>query len=138
MSTTVSEPPAPVTPAPEVDPRPALVSVEARRLRKSFGDVEVIHGLDLAVEPGTIVGLIGPSGCGKTTTVRLLTGLLAPTSGEAMVRPQVAPPSLVAPTVVPMSRPPTGEIAVASPQSSLGGAIFSHAAPPSHSTPFPW
>ena len=62
-----------------------LNSVTITALRKSFDDVEVLHGLDLGVEPGTIVGLIGPSGCGKTTTVRLMTGLLAPTSGEASI-----------------------------------------------------
>lgn len=59
--------------------------VHARKLVKSFGDDEVIKSLDLAIEPGMIVGLIGPSGCGKTTTVRLLAGLLTPTSGEAFV-----------------------------------------------------
>src|SRR5690606_29631042 len=59
--------------------------VSARSLTRSFGDTEVIRPLDLDIEPGTIVGLIGPSGCGKTTTVRLLTGLLAPTSGSATV-----------------------------------------------------
>ncbi len=57
----------------------------ASELTKSFADHEVIKPLDLHVEPGTIVGLIGPSGCGKTTTVRLLTGLLHPTSGVAAV-----------------------------------------------------
>ncbi|MET0910597.1 MAG: ABC transporter ATP-binding protein [Ilumatobacteraceae bacterium] len=51
----------------------------------TFGDVDVVRSLDLTVEPGTIVGLIGPSGCGKTTTVRMLTGLLTPTSGTATV-----------------------------------------------------
>lgn len=59
--------------------------VSTRRLTRSFADVEVIHPLDLDLEPGTILGLIGPSGCGKTTTVRLMTGLLAPTSGSATV-----------------------------------------------------
>ena len=62
-----------------------LDSVTIRALRRSFDDIEVLHGLDLHVEPGTIVGLIGPSGCGKTTTVRAMTGLLAPTSGEASI-----------------------------------------------------
>ncbi|HEU4841988.1 MAG TPA: ABC transporter ATP-binding protein [Ilumatobacteraceae bacterium] len=54
-------------------------------LGKSFGDAPVVHDLDLRIPAGTIVGLIGPSGCGKTTTVRLLTGLLAPTTGHAEV-----------------------------------------------------
>lgn len=59
--------------------------VRTEGLRKSFGDDEVIKGVDIEVEPGTIVGLIGPSGCGKTTTVRLMTGLLRPTAGSATV-----------------------------------------------------
>src|SRR5215203_4337875 len=62
--------------------RPIVV---ARDLVKTFGDETVVRDVDLAIRPGTIVGLIGPSGCGKTTTVRLLTGLLAPTSGTAVV-----------------------------------------------------
>lgn len=59
--------------------------VRAHQLTRAFGEREVIRPLDLTLAPGTILGLIGPSGCGKTTTVRLLTGLLAPTSGEAEV-----------------------------------------------------
>lgn len=59
--------------------------VEARGLRKSFDDEEVIRGIDLRIDEGQIIGLIGPSGCGKTTTVKMLTGLLEPTEGEAKV-----------------------------------------------------
>lgn len=59
--------------------------VGCRQMTRSFGERQVIHPLDLAIERGTILGLIGPSGCGKTTTVRLLTGLLAPTTGTASV-----------------------------------------------------
>jgi ABC-2 type transport system ATP-binding protein len=65
-------------------PIPPL-GVYASELTKTFGDHEVIKPFDLEVDPGTVVGLIGPSGCGKTTTVRLLTGLLQPTSGIAAV-----------------------------------------------------
>jgi ABC-2 type transport system ATP-binding protein len=57
--------------------------VEARDLTREFDGVAVVKSLDLTIDEGSIVGLIGPSGCGKTTTVRLLTGLLRPTSGEA-------------------------------------------------------
>jgi len=71
------------TPTPSADHSAA--GVRASQLVKRFGDDDVIKSLDLDVEPGTIVGLIGPSGCGKTTTVRLLTGLLTPTSGEASI-----------------------------------------------------
>ncbi len=59
--------------------------VACRGLGKAFDGVHVLRGLDLEVAAGSIVGLIGPSGSGKTTTVRLLTGLLGPTEGEATV-----------------------------------------------------
>jgi ABC-2 type transport system ATP-binding protein len=49
---------------------------------RTFGDTVAVRGVTLEVPPGTIVGLIGPSGCGKTTMMRMLVGLLAPTSGE--------------------------------------------------------
>jgi len=69
-------------PAPANSP-PAIVVCHG--LGKSFDGHAVVHDLDLAIPAGTIVGLIGPSGCGKTTTVRLLTGLYEPTTGEAWV-----------------------------------------------------
>lgn len=61
---------------------PVLV---ARRLSRRFGDRTVVRDVDLEVAEGRIVGLIGPSGSGKTTTVRMLTGILAPSSGEVTV-----------------------------------------------------
>ena len=81
---TTTTPPTSGTPTGRADGT-ELSSVTTRELRKSFDDVEVLHGLDIDVQPGTIMGLIGPSGCGKTTTVRLMTGLLAPTSGLASI-----------------------------------------------------
>jgi ABC-2 type transport system ATP-binding protein len=70
---------------------PNRLRIAAESLSKDFGGTEVIRSVDLAVEPGQIVGLIGPSGCGKTTTVRLLLGLLTPTDGVASIggRPSV-------------------------------------------------
>ncbi len=61
------------------------VTVEASGVSRSFGDVAVIHDLDLSVAPGTIHGLIGPSGSGKTTTVRMLTGYLQPDAGTVRI-----------------------------------------------------
>jgi ABC-2 type transport system ATP-binding protein len=59
--------------------------VEAHELTKKFGEEVAVDSLTMSVPRGTIFGFIGPSGCGKTTTVRLLTGILKPTSGEAIV-----------------------------------------------------
>jgi len=59
--------------------------VVAKGVTRSFGDRLVVRGLDLTIEPGTVVGVIGPSGSGKTTTIRMLTGALKPTSGEITV-----------------------------------------------------
>ena len=60
-------------------------AVEAHGLTKSFGDTDALRGVDLAVEPGTVLGLLGPNGAGKTTTVRILATLLKPDSGRAVI-----------------------------------------------------
>jgi ABC-2 type transport system ATP-binding protein len=60
-------------------------AIETRDLRKSFGDVHAVDGVDLQVPAGSILGLLGPNGAGKTTTVRILTTLLRPDSGTATV-----------------------------------------------------
>lgn len=61
------------------------LGVRARQLTKLFAPEVGVVDLDLDVEPGTIFGFIGPSGSGKTTTIRLLTGVTAPDSGEIVV-----------------------------------------------------
>jgi ABC-2 type transport system ATP-binding protein len=60
-------------------------AIEIDGLRKSYGDVEALCGIDLEVESGTVLGLLGPNGAGKTTAVRILTTLLPPTAGRATV-----------------------------------------------------
>jgi ABC-2 type transport system ATP-binding protein len=59
--------------------------IRAERLEKSFGKVNALKGVDMAVEQGTVFGLLGPNGAGKTTTVRILTTLLEPDEGTAVV-----------------------------------------------------
>jgi ABC-2 type transport system ATP-binding protein len=60
-------------------------AIEAHDLRKSYGDVAALCGVDLHVDAGTVYGLLGPNGAGKTTAVRILTTLLRPDAGEARV-----------------------------------------------------
>ena len=59
--------------------------IKTHDLTKQFGAETAVQSLNFDIPRGSIFGFIGPSGCGKTTTVRLLTGLYRPTSGEAMV-----------------------------------------------------
>src|SRR3989344_2598761 len=54
-------------------------------IKKSFGSTEALLGVDLEVRRGSIVGLLGPNGAGKTTLVRILTTLLQPDAGSAVV-----------------------------------------------------
>src|SRR4051794_9653600 len=60
-------------------------AIETRDLCKYFGDVHAVDGVDLHVPTGSILGLLGPNGAGKTTTVRILTTLLRPDAGTALV-----------------------------------------------------
>jgi len=60
-------------------------AIRAERLTKSFNSLVAVDGLTLAVAEGEIFGLVGPDGAGKTTTMRLLTSIMEPTSGDAWV-----------------------------------------------------
>ena len=59
--------------------------IETRALTKTYGDRVALDAIDLHVEAGDVYGFLGPNGAGKTTTLRILTTLLAPTSGEARI-----------------------------------------------------
>ena len=75
-----------------------METVRTQALTRRFGELVALDQLTLAVAEGEIFGLVGPDGAGKTTTMRLLTGILEPSSGEAWVaglggsRFVVAPP----------------------------------------------
>ncbi len=62
-----------------------MATVEARNIRKQFGDVHAVDGVDLATEEGEFLVLLGPSGCGKTTLLRMIAGLEQPTSGDIVI-----------------------------------------------------
>ena len=64
---------------------PAEAAVETSRLRKRYGAVQALRGVDLRIEAGSVFGLLGPNGAGKTTAVRILTTLLRPDEGSARV-----------------------------------------------------
>ncbi len=64
---------------------PAPSPIIAEHLTRHFGDVKAVDGIDLLVHSGEIFGFLGPNGAGKSTVVRMLTTLLRPTSGRAVV-----------------------------------------------------
>ncbi len=59
-----------------------MASVTLRNIRKNYGNLEVIHGVNLTIEDGSFVVLLGPSGCGKSTLLRSIAGLESITSGD--------------------------------------------------------
>ena len=59
--------------------------IEAKNLKKSFGDFVAVHNINLTVERGEVVGFLGPNGAGKSTTMKMLTGFLEPDGGEIFI-----------------------------------------------------
>jgi len=66
-----------------------MAIVETRDIKKYFGDVRAVDGVDLATKEGEFLVLLGPSGCGKTTLLRMIAGLEQPTAGEILIGGQV-------------------------------------------------
>ena len=58
--------------------------LEARGLTKYYGSVLAVQSIDFSLEPGQVLGYLGPNGSGKSTTVKMLIGLLEPTSGQVL------------------------------------------------------
>ena len=65
-----------------------MAEVTIRALKKAYGAVQVVHGLDLDIADGEFVVLVGPSGCGKSTLLRMIAGLEDVTSGDVMIGDQ--------------------------------------------------
>src|SRR5712671_383875 len=66
-----------------------MASVAIRDVRKAFGAIEVIHGVDVLIDDGEFVVLVGPSGCGKSTLLRMIAGLEDITAGEIRIGERV-------------------------------------------------
>ena len=62
-----------------------MANLQFKALRKSFGDTEILHGVDLEIQDGEFIVFVGPSGCGKSTLLRCIAGLEEITSGELLI-----------------------------------------------------
>ena len=65
------------------------LAIETRELTRTFGSTRAVDRIALAVPRGTVYGFLGPNGAGKTTTIRMLLGLLRPTTGAIHVNGRV-------------------------------------------------
>jgi len=74
-----------ITGVPVVERREAPQGIVARGVRRAFGPVEAVRGIDLTARPGEVTGLVGPNGAGKTTLLLVLATLLVPDAGEVSV-----------------------------------------------------
>ena len=85
---TTAEPPQPPQPAGPAEPEPPgqlPPSIVVRDIRAAYGRIEVLHGVDLVVPPGSIFALLGPNGAGKSTLLKVINGRMRPSSGEVLV-----------------------------------------------------
>ena len=79
-------PPAgPAEPEPEPEPLQLPPSIVVRDVRAAYGRIEVLHGVDLVVPPGSVFALLGPNGAGKSTLLKVINGRMRPSSGEVLV-----------------------------------------------------
>src|SRR5689334_10027690 len=78
--------------APETEPRDVQAGVALAGVRKAFGPVAALDGVDLRVASGEVVAVVGPSGCGKSTLLELVCGLLTPDTGTVAGPPAVLMP----------------------------------------------
>ena len=62
-----------------------MTEIQLSDVKKAYGEVEVIHGVDLKVDSGEFCVFVGPSGCGKSTLLRIIAGLEDITSGSVMI-----------------------------------------------------
>ena len=65
--------------------------IEIKNVSKSFGDVQVLDNITCTIKSGAVFGIVGSNGAGKSTTIKMLTGILKPTSGTLAVRGIVMP-----------------------------------------------
>ena len=63
----------------------SLPAIEIKGLKKSYGDVHALDGVDIKINKGEFFGLLGPNGAGKTTTINILTGLVFRDEGSTLV-----------------------------------------------------
>lgn len=62
-----------------------MATLELRGIKKKYGNIYAVDGIDLAIKEGEFLAILGPSGCGKSTTMRMIAGLEMPTEGEVLI-----------------------------------------------------